>query len=79
LPVAVKQGINHIDYVETLLASMQLVVQDIEQMGGMATREQVIGLKNMAQHIEEHIAIIAPGRERETARKAVWRRAGQVA
>jgi hypothetical protein len=59
LPVAVKQGINHIDYVEASLTTLAQVVQRIDQSGGMATEEQIIGLQNYVQHIEQHIAIIA--------------------
>lgn len=59
LPVAVKTGMNHIEYVETLLANMALVVHRIETKGGMAQETELAGLQNMAQHIAAHIKIIA--------------------
>jgi len=59
LPVAMKTGVNHIEYVETLLADMALIVKRIEAKGGMATAEEVTGLQNMGQHIAEHIKIVA--------------------
>ena len=57
--VDVKTGINHIEYVETLLHEMAVKMQQIEQRGAMATQEEIIGLQNMAQNIGEHIQIIA--------------------
>jgi hypothetical protein len=59
LPVAIKTGQNHIEYVETLLASMAVIVKRIEGKGGMATADEVAGLQNLGQHIAEHIKIIA--------------------
>jgi hypothetical protein len=58
LPVAIKKGHNHIEYVEVLLADMGLVIQKIEQRGGMATPEEIAGLQNMAQHVAQHVQII---------------------
>lgn len=71
LPVEIPPTINHIDYCESLLANMTLVIQQIEQTSpGMATKEQVIGLNNMANHINQIIAIIADDPdEKERARQ----------
>lgn len=59
LPVALKTGMNHQEYVEVLLADMGLVIQKIERRGGMATAEEIAGLQNVAQHIAQHIQVIA--------------------
>lgn len=59
LPVALKQGMNHIDYIETLLQLMDIVIQRIEAQGGMTTEDKVAGLANCVQHVEQHIAILA--------------------
>lgn len=59
LPVGIKTGQNHIEYVDTLLAYMGMLIQRIEQSGGMATQDQIMGLQNMAQHIGQHVQIIA--------------------
>ncbi len=59
LPVGIKTGMNHIEYVETLMQSMATVVQRIQQTNGMGTMEEILGLQNMAQHIGQHIQIIA--------------------
>jgi hypothetical protein len=59
LPVGMKSGMNHIEYVETLMVSMATKIGQIEQTGAMATKEEVIGLQNMAAHIQQHIDKIA--------------------
>jgi hypothetical protein len=71
LPVAVKTGMNHIEYVETLLASMATVIKRCEANGKMATLEQIIGLQNMEAHINAHIQIIAQD-PKEKARVKVY-------
>lgn len=58
LPVAVKTGINHIEYVEAMLASMALVIKNASKTN-MATMEQIMGMNNLNAHIQAHIAIIA--------------------
>jgi hypothetical protein len=57
----VKFGVtdNRIEVAETLLAEMALTVQRIQQSGGMAKPEQLIGLQTVAQAIGEQIQIIA--------------------
>lgn len=59
LPVVVKRGINEIDYVETLLALLGMIVQQVEESGGMTTPEKVAGMSNTHDHIAQHIQIIA--------------------
>lgn len=59
MPVALKTGMNHIEYVEALLESMSAVIQKIEARGAMATPDELVGLQNMGQHISQHIEIIA--------------------
>lgn len=57
-PVAVRQGIDHIGYVEAFLLSMKSVMDDIAAIGGPAPM-QLIGLGGCFKHVMEHIAIIA--------------------
>ncbi len=59
LPVALKTGINHIEYVDTMLVNLQLLVAKAKQRGGMATAEQIEGMQRIAQNIVEHIQVIA--------------------
>lgn len=63
LRLDVKTGINHIEYVETLLAEMASKIQQIEGRGSMATIEEIAGLANMANHIGQHVAVIAQNPE----------------
>lgn len=59
LPVSIRTGINHVEVIETLLSSMAIIIQRIEQSGGMATQKELMGLQNMAGHISGHIQILA--------------------
>lgn len=68
LPVGVKTGMNHLEYVQTLLVSLATVIQKCRQNGNMATADQIMGMNNLAGHIAEHIKIIA---QDETAKAVV--------
>jgi hypothetical protein len=74
------KGTNHIETVETLLASLAGMIANIEQAGGnpkgtavqgMATRAEVLGFQNMARYIGDHVQIIAQDPE-EKARVAQY-------
>lgn len=58
LPVAVKSGMNHVEYVETLMHTLASLVQQ-----GANTPERLMGMQNIAQNISQHIAIIAQNPE----------------
>jgi ribosomal protein S15P/S13E len=52
--------LNELDYIPALMASMAHVMEKIEAAGGMASSvEELIGLNNVAQHITDHIEILA--------------------
>ena len=59
LPVGIKTGISHIEYVDTMLVSMQVEIGRIQQRGGVPTQDKLEGLDAMAQHLAQHIAIVA--------------------
>lgn len=59
LPVALKTGMNHIEYVDTLMATMAHIIQGAQAQGGMPDIKIIQGLQNMANHIAQHIGIIA--------------------
>lgn len=58
-PVSLKSGVNRIEVIQAWLISMGTIVQTIEQTGGMATKEQLIGLRNFAKHISDMINSLA--------------------
>lgn len=58
LHVDLKTGENHIEYVETLLQEMAVVLNNITTRG-ITKPEEITGLQNMANYIQQHIAIIA--------------------
>lgn len=68
-------GVNHVDSVETLLASMAAVIQRIETTGAMAKPEELLGLQNVAQHINEHLQILA---QDKNERQRVKQYAGEL-
>lgn len=71
LPVAIKTGMNHIEYVDTLLPTMAMIIQQAQQGGGVGDVKTITGLQNMAQHISQHIQIVAQDTE-EKQRVKQW-------
>lgn len=59
LPFVISPKMVPEDYVRVWLADMGVIVQRIEQSGGMASQEEIAGLGNMAQHIEQFLQIMA--------------------
>lgn len=59
LPVGVKTGVNHIEYVRALMVSLAVAVQKAKANGNMATPSELIGMQNLLNHIGEHLAILA--------------------
>lgn len=59
LPVALKTGMNHIEYVDTLMATMAMIIKGTQSHGGGPDVKTLMGLQNMAQNIAQHIQIIA--------------------
>jgi hypothetical protein len=63
LPVSIKTGMNHQEYVQTMLQNLQLLVQKDQQAGGTSTPEHIAGFQAIAQHIEQHLQILAQDKE----------------
>lgn len=72
-PVAIKNGINHIDYINTLMVNLGLAIGKLNKKGGMATADEIEGLQNMAQHIAQHMQIVAQD-ENEKQRVTAWQK-----
>jgi hypothetical protein len=73
LPVGIKTGINHIEYVDTMMVSLQVAIGRIQKRGGVPTPEELEGLSAMAEHIAQHIAIVAQD-ENEKERVTNWQK-----
>jgi len=58
-PVRMKEGLNHIDQVETLLKLMQGQLGLIARTGGVGTPKELIGMHLAALYTQQHIAVIA--------------------
>lgn len=59
VPMPVKEGDSHREVVETLLRMMAMKVQQIMQSGGVGTPQDVIGLSNAANYVQQHIQLLA--------------------
>ncbi len=64
LPVAVKSGINELEYIPALLTSLTTLVKKYQQTG-MAPPAAIEGMQNIAQHIAMHIQILAQNKEEQ--------------
>jgi hypothetical protein len=59
MPVSIKSGINRIEYIETMLASLGMAIQKISKRGQIATMDELIGLGNVAAHIRDNVQVLA--------------------
>lgn len=59
LPVTLRRGVNHTEYIEVWLHSLALLVKQVEAKGGMATHEELLGMQNLGAHIGQQIQIVA--------------------
>lgn len=72
--VSIRQGMDHISYVNGMLASMQSIEDDILVLvkhGHQPQPQQVMGLTNAYKHVMEHIQIVAQDKN-EKARVKQW-------
>lgn len=58
-PVSIKSGVNREETITALLSSMAVIIQRIAASGGVATKEELIGLQNVGQHIGQNIQSLA--------------------
>lgn len=63
LPVSIKTGMNHQEYVQTMLQNLQLLIQKDQQSGGISTPDHIAGFQAIAQHIEQHLQILSQDKE----------------
>lgn len=57
LQVPIKTGINHIEYAETLLEDLSMLVKKYQNQ--VPAPDDIVGMNNVAQHIQQHIQLIA--------------------
>ncbi len=63
VPMRIRQGLNHIEQTEELLKQMAQKIKMIMGTGGVGTPQDVIGLQNVANYVQQHIQIIAQDKE----------------
>lgn len=61
--VSLKTGMNHREYVTTLLGNLQMMIQKNIKAGGMATQKEIEGYQAIAQLAAEHLKILAQDQE----------------
>jgi len=78
MKVDVKAGMNHIEYIETMLGQAGLILQQIQMFGGKARPQQLIGIENMIAHTAKHIAILAQDKNEKQRVKQYGDAIGQI-
>lgn len=75
MEVDFKSGINHIEYVDTMLIGISKIIQKINtQQQGMANPQQIEGLQMALNHLQPHIQQVAQD-PNEKARVTNWAKA----
>ena len=59
LPVSLKTGMNHQEYVVTMVGNLTILVKRAEAEGGMATQKEIQGFSAIAQNTQQHLKILA--------------------
>lgn len=78
LPVMVKTGQNHVEYVQALLFTLKTVIDRATQSGGMATPDQIQGMQAIAGHIEQHLKILSQDKNEKQAVAALGKELGKL-
>lgn len=58
IPVTPKEGVNHPETVETMLRLMTLIIDQINQSGGVGTPQQAMGLNMVAVYVQKQLQFI---------------------
>ena len=66
IPASVREGIDRGPYVESLIGMMGKSIQQVQQMGGVGTPQEVLGLQTVGQHIAQNIQILAQDKEKKS-------------
>lgn len=59
VPVALREGIEHEDYVASMMQMMDVIVQRIAQTDNTGTQQDLIGLSTAAADVDQHIQLLA--------------------
>lgn len=78
VPVTSKSGVNHIEVIETLLQAMAIVVQRIEKTSGVGTRDEILGLITVGQHIAQELQFLAQDESEKQRVKQYGDKLGQL-
>lgn len=59
LPVSIKTGMNHIEYVNELMNALLKLIQKYLQSKSIPDQDKLQGMFNIAAHIQQHVQIIS--------------------
>jgi len=76
LPMAIKTGLNHVQYAETLMADMAMLLLKAKKQGPDV--RDIMGLSAMGQHVAEHIKIVAKDKEEKAIVKKLSDQLGKI-
>lgn len=62
LPVPIKEGLNHVDAIETLIKQLGLLLKQSE-VNGLPTPAQIYGYRNVANQIQQHLQILSQDKD----------------
>jgi hypothetical protein len=76
LPMGIKTGLNHVQYAETLMADMAMLILKAKRQPPEV--KDVMGLAAMGQHVQQHIAIVAKDKEEKAVVKKLGDQLGKI-
>lgn len=76
--ISVRPGLNELEYIPAMLASMASVVKRIEETGGMTDPKELGGLSSVAKNVDQHIQILAKDETNKSMVKQFADQLGQI-
>lgn len=78
VPIPPRDGVNPIESIDALLASMSVVVQRTQKSDNVGTKSEIVGLATVGQHIAQEIARLAQDESEKQRAKIYGDQLGQL-
>jgi hypothetical protein len=78
LPLTPTPQMVYEDYIKVWLRDMTAIVQQVQQSGGVGTREQILGLGNMAQHVGAFLQLMGKSKDEAPKVRQYEQALGQI-
>lgn len=69
LPVPIKEGLNHVDAIETLITQLGLLLKQVGETGALPSPQQLVGFANVANQVQQHIDILSQNKDEKERTK----------